>query len=122
MKLLLVLSSCLLLAVSSVQGLQDRNSLQNAIPTVDAFDGNIWAVLVAGSNTYDNYRHQADICHAYQILKKHGVAAERIITMMYDDIANNTKNPSKGVIINHPGGENVYEGVVIDYRGKEVSR
>ena len=29
-----------------------------------------WAVLVAGSNTYGNYRHQADICHAYQIMKK----------------------------------------------------
>ena len=26
------------------------------------------AVLIAGSNGYDNYRHQADICHAYNIL------------------------------------------------------
>ena len=24
-----------------------------------------WAVLVAGSNTYGNYRHQADVAHAY---------------------------------------------------------
>ena len=24
-----------------------------------------WAVLVAGSNGFWNYRHQADICHAY---------------------------------------------------------
>ena len=28
------------------------------------------------------------------------------------------RNPTKGVIINSPGGENVYEGVVIDYVGK----
>lgn len=26
-----------------------------------------FAVLVAGSNGYWNYRHQADICHAYQV-------------------------------------------------------
>ena len=29
-----------------------------------------WAVLVAGSNGYYNYRHQSDVCHAYQILHK----------------------------------------------------
>ena len=27
-----------------------------------------WAVIVAGSNTYANYRHQADACHAYQVI------------------------------------------------------
>jgi len=29
-----------------------------------------WAVLVAGSKTYENYRHQSDVCHAFQVLKK----------------------------------------------------
>lgn len=29
--------------------------------------GKIWAVLVAGSRMYDNYRHQADVCHAYHV-------------------------------------------------------
>lgn len=24
-----------------------------------------WAVIVAGSNGFWNYRHQADVCHAY---------------------------------------------------------
>ena len=43
-----------------------------------------WAVLVAGSNGYFNYRHQADICHAYQILRKNGIPDESIIVMMYD--------------------------------------
>ena len=28
-----------------------------------------WAVLVAGSSSYGNYRHQADIAHAHKILK-----------------------------------------------------
>eukprot|EP00967_Tisochrysis_lutea_P085639 scaffold120320_cov33-Tisochrysis_lutea.AAC.4 len=27
-----------------------------------------WAVLVAGSSGYGNYRHQSDVCHAYQIM------------------------------------------------------
>ena len=35
-----------------------------------------WAVLVAGSNTYANYRHQADICHAYQVVLSKGVPPE----------------------------------------------
>ena len=30
---------------------------------------------------------QADLCHAYQILKKHGVPDDNIVVMMYDDIA-----------------------------------
>jgi len=25
-----------------------------------------WALLIAGSSGWGNYRHQADICHAYQ--------------------------------------------------------
>jgi hypothetical protein len=27
-----------------------------------------WVVIVAGSNGYQNYRHQADACHAYQVV------------------------------------------------------
>ena len=29
--------------------------------------GKIWVLLVAGSRGYYNYRHQADICHAYHV-------------------------------------------------------
>ena len=32
---------------------------------------------------------QADVCHAYQILHKHGIPDENIVVMMYDDIAYN---------------------------------
>ena len=32
-----------------------------------------WAFIVAGSNKFSNYRHQADTCHAYQIMKKNGI-------------------------------------------------
>lgn len=80
-------------------------------------DGVHWAFLVAGSNGWMNYRHQADVCHAYQVLKNHGLPDERIIVMMVDDIADNKLNPEKGTIINQPDGPNVYEGVPKDYTG-----
>ncbi|XP_042203081.1 legumain-like [Homarus americanus] len=73
------------------------------------------------SSSWFNYRHQADVCHAYQILHQHGVADDHIIVMMYDDIANNSMNPHPGVIINRPGGPNVYTGVPKDYTGKDVT-
>nr|KYP38665.1 Vacuolar-processing enzyme [Cajanus cajan] len=79
--------------------------------------GKKWAILVAGSNGYGNYRHQADICHAYQILKKGGLKDENIVVFMYDDIAFDPQNPRAGVIINKPNGPNVYEGVPKDYVG-----
>lgn len=85
------------------------------------FDGEVWAVLVAGSNGYDNYRHQADVCHAYQVLRNNGVPENRIIVMMYDDIAHNTDNPFKGELINEPNGMNVYVGVPKDYTAADVN-
>ncbi|XP_050229524.2 vacuolar-processing enzyme [Mercurialis annua] len=80
-----------------------------------------WAVLVAGSKGFENYRHQADVCHAYQLLRKGGLKEENIIVFMYDDIANNSLNPRPGVIINHPQGEDVYAGVPKDYTGEHVN-
>lgn len=54
---------------------------------------------------------QADVCHAYQILKKGGLKDENIVVFMYDDIATSALNPRPGVIINSPKGEDVYAGV-----------
>ena len=117
MKLTLLLLSVLAAgaAASSLGG------LAREVSNAEAFGGDIWAVLVAGSNGWSNYRHQADICHAYQILKEHGVADEHIIVMMYDDIADNSQNPLPGQIINKPDGPDVYHGVPKDYVGDEVS-
>ncbi len=50
-----------------------------------------WALLVAGSNGWYNYRHQSDVCHAYQILHKNGIPDSNIVVMMYDDLAKNTQ-------------------------------
>merc|ERR1712212_252308 len=74
-----------------------------------------WALLVAGSRGYWNYRHQSDIAHAWQIVRRMGVPEENIVTMMYDDVADSNSNPVKGTLINRPGGQDVYQGVVKDY-------
>lgn len=84
-----------------------------------------WAVIVAGSNTYSNYRHQSDVFHAYQILKRNNFDPEHIITFAYDDIANNSRNPFRGKVFNKPTykepGVDVYAGVKIDYSGASVT-
>merc|ERR1711936_736062 len=84
------------------------------LPTPDE-DGDLWVLLVAGSNGWFNYRHQADVCHAYQIVHAHGVPDDHIIVMMYDDLAFNKENPTPGKLINQPNGTDVYHGVVKDY-------
>lgn len=38
-----------------------------------------YAVLVAGSNTYSNYRHQSDIFHHYHILVDRGVKPKTLL-------------------------------------------
>ncbi|KAI8474624.1 MAG: peptidase C13 family-domain-containing protein [Monoraphidium minutum] len=86
-------------------------------PTVKAH----WAVLVAGSNGWGNYRHQADVYHAYQVLRKGGLLPQRMVVLAYDDIAGHTMNPLPGRVYNRPGGPDVYEGVAIDYRGPNVT-
>ncbi|KAG0456302.1 hypothetical protein HPP92_024090 [Vanilla planifolia] len=83
--------------------------------------GTNWAILIAGSKGYGNYRHQADVCHAYQVLKSGGLKDENIIVFMYDDIAYNPLNPRQGVIVNHPQGNNVYDGIPKDYVGDDVN-
>jgi legumain len=90
-----------------------------------AICGDHWAVLVAGSNTWSNYRHQADVYHAYQVLIKNGFDADKIITLAYDDIAHHLTNPFKGKVFNKPTykdpGVDVYAGVKIDYSKNHVT-
>lgn len=93
-----------------------------AIPVDDPEDGGKhWAVIVAGSNGWYNYRHQADACHAYQIVHRNGIPDEQVIVMMYDDIADSENNPTPGIVINRPNGSDVYAGVPKDYTGEDVT-
>jgi legumain len=80
---------------------------------------NHWAVLVAGSKGFWNYRHQADICHAYQIMKNNGIPEDHIIVFSYDDVATSSNNPYPGQLFNRPDGEDVYAGCKVDYAGTD---
>jgi legumain len=85
-----------------------------------------WAVLLAGSRTYGNYRHQSDTCHAYKIVNKFGIPDSRVIVMQYDDIAKDPQNPYPGQIFNKPTaagtpGVDVYGGCKKDYTGAAVT-
>ncbi|XVF74924.1 hypothetical protein PTKIN_Ptkin13bG0149200 [Pterospermum kingtungense] len=116
----------ILLSLTTTFVVQSRQL--NAISYVDNNDstttptqGKRWAILIAGSNYYANYRHQADVCHAYQILKNGGLEDENIVVFMYDDIAHSQFNPRPGIIINKPNGTDVYKGVPKDYTGENVN-
>ncbi|KAK6911177.1 Peptidase C13, legumain [Dillenia turbinata] len=119
--LLFLLLSTSALGTRKPNQFNSANARSKASPHKDEPIGTRWAVLVAGSRYYDNYRHQADVCHAYQILKKGGLKDENIIVFMYDDIAYAEENPQPGVIINKPNGPNVYQGVPKDYTGDAVN-
>lgn len=67
-----------------------------------------WAVIVAGSRYFYNYRHQADVCHAYHIMRNNGIPEEQIIVMSFDDVAMDNENPFKGQLYNKPDGKDVY--------------
>jgi len=85
-----------------------------------------WGVIVVGSKGYMNYRHHADGCHAYHILKKGGVPESNIILMMQDDVANASENPYPGQLFNKPTddgtpGVDVYKGCKPTYTGNGVN-
>ncbi|CEF69923.1 Legumain [Strongyloides ratti] len=85
-------------------------------------NSNIKVLLIAGSSSWENYRHQADIGHAYKTLVERNIAKENIVVFAYDDIANNPMNPFPGKIFNHPSlKEDVYAGLEIDYKGDDVN-
>merc|ERR1712166_1205194 len=96
--------------------------------TVCAAPSDHWAIIVAGSSGFGNYRHQADTCHAYQIVKDSGIPEEQIIMFNYDDAANSSYQHAdfKGKLFNKPTaagvqGVDVYEGCNIDFKGKHAT-
>ncbi|KAM9787333.1 legumain [Syngnathus typhle] len=96
-------------------------ALVNSFPTQEPENGKNWVVIVAGSSSWYNYRHQADACHAYQIVHKNGVPDEQIVVMMMDDLAQAEENPTPGILINRPNGSDVYKGVLKDYTSQDVT-
>jgi len=84
-----------------------------------------WAVLAAGSKSFENYRHQADLFHLYQVLVSKGFKKDQIITLAYDDVKDDPDNPFPGKVFNMPDatgpGVDVRDGVALDYSGEDVT-
>ena len=100
-----------------------------AYAAADASDH--WAVIMAGSNTYGNYRHQADTNHAVKIMLANGIPRDHIIHLSYDDVASSSRNPYPGQLFNKPitgsvsqaelEAANVYDSSNTDYKGYDVT-
>lgn len=80
-----------------------------------------YAIVVAASTGWQNYRHQADALAMYHLLKRHGYDDDHIILIMEDDIANNPKNKKKGDVRVEIDGENLYHDLQIDYKLTDLS-
>ena len=81
-----------------------------------------WAVIVAASTGWANYRHQADALYIYQLLRKNGFPDDHIILILADDIVNHKRNKRPGEIIARFDGENLYtDDIEIDYLVEELT-
>lgn len=80
-----------------------------------------WAVVIGASDTWANYRHQADAIAMYQILKEQGFPDNRIIMILEDNIAYDSNNLYPGVVRVEPDGENIYRDVKVDYHLSDLN-
>lgn len=74
------------------------------------------ALLVATSSGWTNYRHQADVLAHYRLLRDNGVADDRIVLVIADDLADSPHNPEPGVVRASPDGTDVRADAIVDYR------
>ena len=80
-----------------------------------------WALLVASSKDWKNYRHQADILSVYQMIRERGYPDDHIILIMEDDLAQNPKNPFKGEVKTDLAESNLYQNFDIDYKMSDLT-
>mmetsp|Transcript_6685 Transcript_6685/g.13302 ORF Transcript_6685/g.13302 Transcript_6685/m.13302 type:complete len:509 (+) Transcript_6685:87-1613(+) len=83
------------------------------------------AIIVSSSRYWFNYRHVTNALSIYQLLKRGGITDDKIILMLADDIPCNMRNPFRGKIFPRGAyggfGEDLMEGVNIDYSGTDVT-
>jgi ABC-type branched-subunit amino acid transport system substrate-binding protein len=80
-----------------------------------------WAVVIATTMGWENYRHQSDALAIYDHLKKNGMSDDKIILFLTDDVQRDEKNPIKGNVHHAVGGKNLRENASIDYSGSNVT-
>ncbi|GEM_PF-6842889 len=82
-----------------------------------------WAVVVGCGTGWDSYRFQSDALAFYHLLKDLGYDDDHIVLIEEGDIAQNSKNPTPGVIVNSTieDAENLWEDVQIDYHISDLT-
>ena len=75
-----------------------------------------WALLIAASKGWANYRFQSDVFAMNQLLKQHGYKDDHIVLICEDDVAHHANNPYPGKLRISDTGTNVYDAAAIDYR------
>lgn len=80
-----------------------------------------WAVVIATSDTWANYRHQADALAMYQLLRRHGYDDSHIVFVSEDNLAYHPNNLHPGEIRVRPDGENLHRDVTVDYRLSDIT-
>lgn len=102
---------------SHLQGFDVTDGNDLTYPNLD----DRWALLIAASKGWENYRFQADVFAMRQILKKYGYADDHIVLICEDDLAYNSLNPEQGVLRVHETGENLYDASAIDYKLSDLT-
>ena len=69
-----------------------------------------YAILVQGSNSMNNYRHQADVLSVYQMLRQKGFDDDHIILIIDGALAFDPNNNEPGVIRNYMLGHDLLGG------------
>ena len=80
-----------------------------------------FAVVMATSTGWTNYRHQADALDVYRMLRNAGYDDDHIVLITEDDIADNPGNPHPGVVHVTPDGENLHRDIVNDYKISDLT-
>ena len=86
-----------------------------------------YAVLVQGSNGFDNYRHLSDVLLVYQLLRANGYDDDHIILVLDRSIPTDAKNNEPGIIRASNDGKDLYGGhdglpaAVVDYDNGDLT-
>lgn len=80
-----------------------------------------YAVVMATSTGWANYRHQADALDVYRMLQDAGYDDDHIILITEDDIADNESNPHPGVVHVTPDGENLHTDIQNNYKISQLT-
>lgn len=99
-----------------------KSSSNQTVDNVSIHTNN-WAVLVCSSRYWFNYRHVANVLSMYRSVKRLGLPDSRILLMLADDMACNSRNPKPAVVRNNADQQiNMYgDDIEVDYRGYDVT-